>query len=247
MHLDPVPPPPQNWIWWMLKLIYKQVKQLYTFPTLYSQSFQCISRNVNTSWSSDEIPWSPKGFMEEFDHVPTSIYIPVDTLKWCFTYLHLWSILGINTLTVRIETNIDFLGLVCVIYKSSEKFITFIIYIHVITTAASNCRLNDFIGTTDVWIFINKALNESLQWYIYPLSRGWNFPGKLIQLLAHGLLISQNLLAKLVKCKIWKIATAFPVQYIEIFPPTFMKLSNNSTHFVVCTEICINHADASQS
>jgi hypothetical protein len=34
-----------------------------------------VLRDINTGWSSDQIPY------EEFDHVPTSIYIPIGTSK----------------------------------------------------------------------------------------------------------------------------------------------------------------------
>jgi hypothetical protein len=32
----------------------------------------------------------PEGLYEEFDHVPTGIYIPIDTLKWyLITYIYI--------------------------------------------------------------------------------------------------------------------------------------------------------------
>jgi hypothetical protein len=43
----------------------------------------------NTGWSRDQIP---EGLYEEFDHVRTGIYIPIDTLKlYRITYIYICS------------------------------------------------------------------------------------------------------------------------------------------------------------
>ena len=50
------------------------------------------------------VTWSnsimPEGLYEEFDHVPTGIYIPIDTLKWyLITHIYIWfidDVLSIN-------------------------------------------------------------------------------------------------------------------------------------------------------